>query len=314
MEYNNENMDCKRILLTGGTGFIGTKLTEKLLSLQCDLTILTRDATNVSAELKEKVNFITDFSEVHDDSIFDAIINLAGEPLAKKRWTEKRKALFIESRLTTTSNICDLIKRLKHKPEVLVNGSAIGYYGPNQHDTLTESSHSVDCYSHDLCRRWEEQALVAQTPSTRVCLIRIGIVLGDNGGPLAELRLPFQFGVAMQISDGQQWMSWIHRDDLISIILFAINEPNISGPINGTAPNPVTNENFTDLLNLHFETFLKIKFPKKILSLVVGELADEVLITGQKVIPSKLENNGFVFEYPQLTSALTQIIGEPVKR
>lgn len=313
MELNNEEHGCKRVLLTGGTGFIGTKLTQELLSLNCDLTILTRNLNAVSDSFKEKINFITDFSQISNDSKFDVIINLAGEPLAKKRWTEKRKAIFIESRLTTTSNICELIERLQHKPEVLINGSAIGYYGPNQDDTLDESGRIVDCFSHDLCRRWEEQALKAESSHTRVCLLRTGIVLGDNGGPLAELRLPFEFGVAMQISDGKQWMSWIHRDDLVSIIIFAMNESTISGPINGTAPNPVTNEGFTDLLNLHFKTFLKIKFPRKLLSLVVGELADEVLITGQKVIPSKLENSGFIFKYPQLTSALTELIGQPLK-
>jgi len=313
MEFNNEKVDCKSVLLTGGTGFIGTKLTQKLLSLNCDVTILTRNISAVSNLLQEKVTFITDFSQISNDSKFDVIINLAGEPLAKNRWTEKRKALFIDSRLAVTSNICELIKRLEYKPEVLINGSAIGYYGPNQDDTLTELSETVDCYSHDLCRRWEEQALKAESPETRVCIVRTGIVLGDDGGSLTELSLPFKFGVAMQIGDGQQWMSWIHRDDLISIILFAMNKSTINGPINGTAPNPVTNRIFTDLLNLHFNTFLKINFPKKLLSLVVGELADEVLITGQKVIPSKLEDSGFVFEYPQLSSALTELIGKPLK-
>lgn len=306
----------KRILLTGGTGFIGKKLVQVLTSLNHEVTILTRNMKNASKQINSidsKVRFISDFAEIPDDQQFDVIINLAGEPLAKGRWTKKRKEKFVESRLSITTAICNLIHRLKHKPEVFISGSAIGYYGPHQDDMLDETANIVKCFSHDLCRRWEEQALQAQTPDTRVCLLRIGIVLGNDGGSLAELRLPFDFGVSMQIADGQQWMSWIHRDDLIAIIVHAINQPHIQGPINATAPHPVTNQVLTETLSMYLKTYVRVKVPGKLLSLMVGELADELLITGQRVIPAKLQTDGFVFIYPDLNDALKDLIGPALK-
>lgn len=296
--------DKKNILLTGGTGFIGKRLVEILTFLGHEITILTR-----SIVVTDKIKMVNDLSEIADDCKFDAIINLAGEPLAKGRWTEKRKKNFIASRLNVTSKIFELIKRLKHKPEVLINGSAIGFYGPHQDNVLDENGGIISCFSHELCRKWEEEALKIETLGIRVCLLRIGIVLGDDGGPLAELRLPFEYGASMQISNGKQWMSWIHRDDLIAIMLHLIKHSNIRGAINGTAPEPVTNKGFADTLSLYLKTFIRIKFPAKVLSLIVGELADEVLITGQRVIPSKIQQEGFVFTYPELNTAFAELIG-----
>ncbi len=301
----------KKILLTGGTGFIGKKLVQVLTALNHEVTILTRNIAAASKQLDHKVRLISDFSEIPNDHVFDVVINLAGEPLAKGRWTHKRKEKFVQSRLSITSEICNLIQRLNHKPEVFISGSAIGYYGPHQDERLDEAGSVVDCFSHHLCRRWEEQALQAQTTSTRVCLLRIGIVLGNDGGSLAELRLPFKYGVSMQIADGQQWMSWIHRDDLIAIILYAMNQSDLHGPINATAPHPVTNQKLTDTLGMYLKTYIRIKVPGKLLSLMVGELADELLITGQRVVPTKLQTDGFVFIYPDLNAALKELICPP---
>ncbi|WP_076418083.1 TIGR01777 family oxidoreductase [Colwellia sp. UCD-KL20] len=298
----------KRILLTGGTGFIGKRLIQILMYLKHDVTLLVRDINIARTKLSTEVNFITQFSEITDEAEFDVIINLAGEPLAKGRWTKQRKAIFINSRLNITAGICDLVKRLKHKPDVLINGSAIGYYGPHQDEVLDENGTVVHCFSHELCRKWEEQALKVEAQGIRVCLLRIGIVLGDDGGPLAELRLPFDYGFSMQISKGEQFMSWIHRDDLIAIIIHLFTQSKIHGVINGTAPNPVTNKVFADTLSLHLKTFLRIKFPAKLLSLLVGELADEVLITGQRVIPTNIQQDGFEFTYPELNTAFEDLI------
>ncbi len=303
----------KRILLTGGTGFIGKRLVAVLLSLNHEVTVLSRNISASAKNVQGKLNFITDVTEIADDCEFDVIINLAGEPLAKGRWNQKRKQAFVDSRLAVTSSVCQLVERLKYKPEVLINGSAIGYYGPHQDEILDEKGSVVECFSHDLCRQWEQQALAVQQQNVRVCLLRIGIVLGNDGGPLAELRLPFDYGFSMQIAKGEQWMSWIHRDDLVGIILHLISQPNISGPINGTAPNPQTNKAFADTLSLYLKTFARIKFPAKLLSLVVGELADEVLITGQRVIPAKIQSGGFMFRYPQLSAAFEELIGPALK-
>jgi len=313
MEFETYQNSKKRIFLTGGSGFIGKRLVQVLTTLDYEVTLLSRNISAAEKGLKGKVSFISDFSEIADDSEFDVIINLAGEPLARGRWTKKRKEIFLKSRLAITSNICEMIKRLKHKPDILISGSAIGYYGPHQDEILDESGSVVNCFSHDLCRRWEEQALKAKTSDTRVCLLRIGIVLGHDGGPLAELRLPFEYGFSMQISNGKQWMSWIHRDDLIAMILHIMNQSEICGPINATAPRPVTNKEFADTLSMFLKTFIRIKFPRKLLSLVVGELADEVLITGQRVIPAKILSRGFVFTYPELNTALEELIGPSLR-
>ncbi|WP_177208154.1 TIGR01777 family oxidoreductase [Pseudoalteromonas denitrificans] len=313
MEFEIYQSDKKKMLITGGSGFIGKRLVQVLLTLNHEITLLSRNINATVKAFKGKVHVITDFSEIEDNSEFDVIINLAGEPLARGRWTKKRKEKFVESRLTITANICELIKRLKHKPEVLINGSAIGYYGPHKDNILDESGSVVDCFSHALCRKWEEQALKAESSDTRVCLLRIGIVLGHDGGPLAELRLPFEYGLSMQISHGQQWMSWIHRDDLIAMILYIMNQSDIRGAVNATAPNPVTNKRFADTLSQHLKTFLRIRVPGKLLSLMIGELADEVLITGQRVMPAKIQSKGFNFTYPELNTALDELIGLPLK-
>lgn len=313
MDLKTKEQSKKRVLLTGGTGFIGKKLVQTLLKSDHEVTVLTRNVSAASDKFAHNIRFINNFCEITDDTQFDVIINLAGESLANGRWNKERKDTFIQSRLTITADICDLIKRLEFKPEVLINGSAIGYYGPHQDEVLNETGDVVDCFAHTLCKQWENKALEVEALGVRVCLLRIGIVLGDDGGPFVELKLPYTFGFSMQISAGKQWMSWIHRDDLIAIILFAMNEPDINGPINGTAPNPVTNKGFADVLSLHVKTIFRIKFPAKLLSIIVGELADEVLITGQHVIPEKVQKKGFVFTYPELSLALTELVGPPLK-
>jgi len=299
----------KKILITGGTGFIGQRLVQVLLTLNYELTVLTRNINSAEKVLSSKVKLITELSEIPDHCEFNIIINLAGESLAGGRWTTKRKEQFIESRLSVTSQLCNLIERLKVKPELLISGSAIGYYGPNKNNILDEKGDTTDCFPHQLCKQWEEQALKAKSSQTRVCLLRIGIVLGNNGGSLEELLLPFKLGFSMQISNGDQWMSWIHRDDLVAIMLHLIISPEISGPINGTAPQPVTNKEFANILSLYVKTYIRLRIPAKFLSIMVGELADELLITGQHVIPAKIEKNGFKFTYPTLSNALEELIG-----
>jgi len=304
----------KNILITGGTGFIGKRLVQVLLTLNYELTVLTRSINSAEKVLSSKVKLITELSEIQEHCKFDIIINLAGESLAGGRWTTKRKDQFVESRLSVTSQLCDLIEQLTVKPELLISGSAIGYYGPNKNNVLDENGDFTDCFPHQLCKQWEEQALKAKSPETRVCLLRIGIVLGNNGGSLEELLLPFKLGFSMQISRGDQWMSWIHRDDLIAIILHLITNPKISGPVNGTAPQPVTNKEFANILSLYVKTYIRLRIPAKLLSIMVGELADELLITGQHVIPAKIEKNGFKFTYPTLNNAFEELIGPPLKQ
>lgn len=297
----------KHILIAGGTGFIGRRLVTVLLAHGHDITILTRYAPLRRGGCETRVRYVTDLAQLENKTPLDVVINLAGEPLAGRRWTMVRKKLFLTSRLNVTNEIYHLIERLDRRPTVLINASAIGYYGPQGDELLAEDALAVDSFSHQLCDAWEASASKIEALDTRVCILRIGIVLGEEDGPLAELKIPFRFGVAMQICDGKQWMSWVHRDDVVSMMLYLMTN-NLNGVVNGTAPKPVMNSGFTVLMTNHYRTFIRFAMPAWLLRLVVGEMADEILMTGQRVVPAKLLSNGFEFLYPELEEALAQLL------
>ncbi len=301
-----------RILVTGGTGFIGTRLIAVLHHLNHRVTLLVRDKATARTLVDDRTYLISDLSLLGNKAVFDVIINLAGEPLAKERWTPQSKSRFIQSREAVTRAIFQLVRRLEHKPEVLINGSAIGYYGPHDDELLNESGAVSDSFSHQLCQRWENAAMEFESLGVRVCCLRIGIVLGRDGGPLKELRSSFDWGCALTLGSGKQWMSWIHRDDLIAMILFLVRNKHLSGAFNGTAETPVTAVTFTDVLRQFIRAPLKLRMPAKLLSLIVGEMADEILLTGQRVIPERLLDAGYSFQYPSLADALSAIVGPPL--
>ncbi len=311
-EYGESGLPENRrlqILVTGGTGFIGARLIAILHHLQYQVTLLVRDKIAARALVGNQASLVTDLSKLSNETVFDVIINLAGEPLAKERWTPQSKSRFIQSRESVTRAIFQLVRRLEYKPEVLVNGSAIGYYGPHDDELLNESGAVSDSFSHQLCLRWESTAMELESLGVRVCCLRIGIVLGHDGGPLSELRRPFDWGCALTLGSGKQWMSWIHRDDLVAMILFLVANKQLSGAFNGTAQTPVTAATFTDVLRRFIRAPLKVRMPAKLLSLIVGEMADEILLTGQRVIPERLLDAGYSFQYPSLEDALSNIIG-----
>lgn len=311
-EFLRYQGEARSVLVTGGSGFIGKRLVPILLGLNHRVTLLSRNLPRDAQWFGGAVEFVTDVSDIDATARFEVIINLAGEPLAGQRWTVQRKARFLQSRLAVTAALCQLIERLERNPDVLINGSAIGFYGPHGSETLDEAGAAAPSFSHELCRQWEEEALKAERHGVRVCLLRIGIVLGRDGGPLAELRRPFDCGVAMQIADGKQWMSWIHLDDVVAIILCVMRNKGISGAVNTVAPFPVSNAEFADALSAHLLTYAKVRVPAWLLRLVVGEIADEVLVTGQRVIPAKLQGAGFEFMHPSLPLALEDLIGPPL--
>jgi uncharacterized protein (TIGR01777 family) len=293
------------ILVTGATGFIGTRLVEALSAAGHSVFVLARDPAK-AAGLKAPFTLVTALDQIGADTRIDAIVNLAGEPIADRPWTKARREEIVASRVGMTRDVVRLVERLERKPAVLVNGSAIGWYGLRGDEQLTETSWGVDCFSREICEAWEYEALAART--SRVVRLRIGLVLGTEGGMLARLLLPFEFGLGGRIGDGRQWMSWIARDDLVGLIAHVIATPSLSGAVNATAPIPVDNATFARVLGkvLHRPAILPL--PGAPLRLALGDFARELLLGGQRVLPAKALASGFRFRHETLSSALDEII------
>ncbi|MBB2495111.1 TIGR01777 family protein [Pseudomonas sp. UL070] len=297
-----------RILLTGGTGFIGHPLSIALSQAGHEVLILTRGKIPASSQLAGRISYLSDLDQIASHERIDCIINLAGEPLAHGRWTPQRKATFLSSRLQVTDALLRLVERLQQKPEVLLNASAVGFYGHQHDQRLNEQAAPVDCFSHQLCQQWEHAALNFETQGVRVCLLRIGIVLGRNGGPLQELRSSFDLGLATRLGNGRQWMPWIHLQDVLDTCAFLLTRPDLTGAFNVTAPEPVQQATFSHALGKQLACLpISLPVPAKLLRLLVGEMADEILLSGQRVVPRKLLDSGYQFAYPDLSKALKEL-------
>jgi hypothetical protein len=298
----------KTILVTGATGFVGQRLVESLAAAGHRAIILVRDPAKALA-LRPPFHLVTNLDQIFSDTRIDAIVNLAGEPISNGLWTVLKRARMVESRVTMTADILRLIARLEQRPEALVNGSAIGWYGLWDDELLTETANGRDCFSRTLCVAWEDVANQARALDVRVVLLRIGLVLGAEGGILSRLLTPFEFGMGGPIGNGKQWMSWIARDDLVRLIFHAIATPELRGALNATAPVPVTNRDFARALGraLHRPAFMPM--PAAPLRLAAGDFARELLLGGQRVVPRKALASGFVFRTPALPQALESILG-----
>ncbi|MFK8066940.1 MAG: TIGR01777 family oxidoreductase [Gammaproteobacteria bacterium] len=295
-----------KILITGGSGFIGKALCEYLLSQNHQLTIVSRTPEKIQTLFDKSVSSIKSIKSLDATDHFDAIINLAGEPIADKRWSLKRKKVLLSSRIGITRQIVDYIAKAEIKPETLISASAIGYYG-NQGDTiLDEKSGFSDDFAHQLCAEWEHTANQAKKSGLRVCLLRIGLVIGKDGGFLKRMLLPFKLSLGGRLGNGQQWMSWIHRDDLIEMIDQLLNNKDLTGVFNGTAPQPVTNSEFTKTLASSLNRFAFMHLPSIILKTGLGEMS-ELLLGGQRVIPKRFIDNNFKFKYTDLKTAIKSI-------
>ncbi len=292
------------ILITGGTGFIGTALLEELGKGGHRATVLTRQTLADDPHCR----YIQHLDELESDACCDAVINLAGASLAAHRWTARYKREILNSRLDTTRSLLALMRRLVHPPEVLLSASAIGYYGHHGDEFLAEDASIVPGFAQDLCQQWENLALEAASLGSRVCLLRLGVVLDTGGGALVQMARPFRLGVANWLGDGQQWLSWVHRQDVVTAILFLLQRPDLTGPFNVTAPNPVTSRGFCEAMQRHRRTFLTTPVPAAAMRLLVGEMADELLLNGQRVVPSALQAAGFEFAFPNLDLALADIL------
>jgi uncharacterized protein (TIGR01777 family) len=294
------------VLVTGATGFIGSRLVAGLSAAGHQVIALVRSPAR--AELPAPVTVITSLDQIGGDTAIDAIVNLAGEPIGNGLWTEAKRREIIASRVDMTRGIVKLMARLTRKPAVLISGSAIGWYGLWQDQALTESAKSHPCFSHALCEAWEGAAQPAEELGVRVVCLRIGLVLGTEGGLITRMLTPFEFGLGGPLGTGRQWMSWIERDDLVRLIAHVIATPDLAGPVNATAPLPVTNDKFTRELGrrLHRPTLFRI--PDGVLRKLGGDFANELLLGGQRVLPYKALSNGFKFRYESLRSAFEAIL------
>ena len=295
------------VLVTGATGFVGSRLVASLTEAGHHVIALVRDPAR-AVTLLPPITLITSLDQLAADVRIDAIVNMAGEPLGNGLWTDAKRQAIMQSRLTMTADVVRLIARLDRKPAVLVNGSAIGWYGLWQDQPLTESAKSHASFSHDLCEAWEMAARSAETHGIRVAMLRIGLVIGRDGGFLARLLTPFEFGLGGPLGSGAQWMSWIERDDLVRLIAHVVAKPDLSGPINATAPLPVRNVTFTAELARRLHRPALFRIPAGLLRRLGGDFANELLLGGQRVLPNKALSNGFVFRHQSLRSALEAIL------
>ncbi|EOS96150.1 TIGR01777 family oxidoreductase [Erwinia tracheiphila] len=295
------------ILLTGGTGLIGRHLIPLLLTQGHQVSVVTRNVAAAREKLDKRVNLWSELTQQRDLNGIDAVINLAGEPIADKRWTEQQKQRLCQSRWQITGQLAALIKDSDCPPVVFISGSATGYYGNCGETILTEQDTGRDEFTHRLCAKWEALALGADSERTRVCLLRTGVILSKKGGALGKMKLPFQFGIGGPLGDGRQYMPWIHIDDMIDAILWLLNNAQLRGAFNMVAPGKVRNAQFAATLGQAMHRPALIRTPASAIKLMMGE-SSVLVLGGQQVIPKRLEESGFIFRWPQLASALANVI------
>lgn len=303
-----------RVFITGGTGLVGTRLKKRLLERGDEVVILTRRPNAVEKEKNVTAvvgDPMTPGSWADAIQNADAVVNLVGEGIFNKRWSPEFKETLIKSRVDSTRNVSAALaknpKKSDGSPKVLVSASAIGYYGPHGGEMLTENSPPGTDMMAKLCVDWEAATSEAKNAGVRVALLRVGVVLDKNGGALAKMLPPFKMFVGGPVGDGKQYMSWIHHDDLVGEILYALDHAHVAGPLNGTAPNPVTNREFSTALGTVLGRPSFMPTPAFMLRLALGEVAD-VVTKGQRVIPKAPMDAGYKFRFTDVESALKDVL------
>ena len=293
------------ILITGGTGLIGSTLI-KNLGDEHSFTVISRSEAKAKQTLGAHTNVLSSVSDVKDIGVFDAVINLAGEPIADKRWTDTQKKIICDSRWDITTQLVAKINSSDNPPTTFISGSAIGFYGRQGDKVVTEDTSPHEEFTHDLCEKWENIATGVDASKTRVIILRTGVVLAEDGGALEKMALPFKLGVGGSLGSGSQYLSWIHIDDMVNAIEFLLNDKNCSGPFNLTAPEPVTNKSFSKQLAKALSRPCLFFVPSFVMKIAMGE-SSTMLLEGQNVIPDKLIKAGYSFTYPTVSSALGAI-------
>jgi len=301
-----------RVVVLGATGFIGRALVGALTGRGDDVLVLSRRPHLAARRFGGNVQ-ATQWSPEYDPGWgeqiegYDAVVNLAGEPLLGRRWSRRQKDLILKSRIDSAAGLIKAIRRADHRPGALISASAVGYYGRRGDEELAENSPPGDDFLAEVCRAWEKEVEDDDTESVRTVRIRIGMVLGRGGGALPRLVVPFRFYMGGRFGSGRQWVSWIHLKDLIGIILWALDNPQVEGPLNGTSPQPVNNREFTQTLGRVLNRPAAVPIPGFILRLALGEAAD-VLLEGQRAVPKRVMELGYSFHYPSLAGALQEIL------
>lgn len=300
-----------RVVIAGATGFIGRALC-RTLHKDYEIIALSRDASRASKSLGELAKIIewdgrTTGSWLRHANKAFAIINLAGENIASGRWTESKKAGILHSRLDSIRAVIEAIKQVDKKPTVAIQASAIGYYGSRQDEQLDETSTPGKGFLAKVCQRVESSAEQIEPLGVRCVVIRTGVVLGRDGGAFEKLVKPFRFYLGGHLGSGKQWFSWIHLEDEVTAIKFLLENENLKGVFNLTAPQPVTMKEFCKILGkvLHRPSWLKV--PAFAARLAFGEMADEMLLSGQKILPKRLLNTNFNFKHTNVKKALNDI-------
>lgn len=296
-----------RILITGGTGLIGRHLCKALLAEGHELTAFSRNPGSVPAKCGAVVHAMAALAEWQPDMVFDAVINLAGEPIVDARWTEQRKQVLRASRIALTEELVRRITAAERKPAVLLSGSAVGYYGGRGDVELDETSGAGTDFPAQLCTDWEAAASAAEGHGVRVCLLRTGLILSKEGGLLGRMVPAFKLGLGARVGDGRQWMSWVHIEDYVAMVLRLLRDEQMHGPYNMTAPSPVTNKEFTAVLAAVLHRPAPFVAPASLLKLSLGEAAS-LLLEGQRVLPSRLTAVGCQFKFATLDTALKDLL------
>ncbi|UCC96385.1 MAG: TIGR01777 family oxidoreductase [Phycisphaerales bacterium] len=304
---------AKRILITGAAGFVGRPLSIALAEAGYDVVALTRRRAGAEEIFAGRVKVVEwdatstgRWAESADGAL--AIVNLAGDNIGTGRWNEKKKLRIVESRLNVGAAVTEAIRSAEHKPQVLIQASGVGYYGDRGDELLDENSSNGIGFLADVARQWEASVQEVTEMGVRLATIRLGVVLGPNGGVMSRLILPFRFFVGGHPGSGRQWLPWVHIDDAIGVVRFLIESVDCEGPFNVTAPEPTRSKDFYNLLGKSMRRPAFFPMPAFALKLVLGEMATELLLPSTKVVPKKLLEAGYEFIFPDTAAAFSDIL------
>jgi uncharacterized protein len=300
--------NARTVLVTGGTGFIGGHLVRRLLIRGERVIVLTRDADRALERFGPHVRVVTALTELPNDERIEVVVNLAGARILGFPWTKARRSTLINSRVGTTRALVDLCGRLVHPPRVFVTASAIGYYGLGGDDPVDERGSPQPIFQSQLCQEWEAAAAPADGLGARVVRLRIGLVMGRSGGALPQLARPVRFGLGAVLGSGKQWVSWIHIADLIRLFEFALDTPTCQGAVNAVSPAAATHAQMQRALAKTLHRPLWMHIPAIFIRVALGEMS-QLLVDGQRVVPSRALAAGFVFKFPNLGGALEHLLG-----